>query len=114
MPCLSCSTRCCGRPSRSFTVARQQGGTFTEAFGVSALRFRPKTGEAEVARRRADYAAVVTTRLVEDLDRLVEAWDPAGGDFGAVLAAAGEEGSPLLFGIRVDHPRSVDRRGLHS
>lgn len=41
--------------TRSFTVARQLGGRFIDAAGVSVLRFRRKTSEAERQKAGDDY-----------------------------------------------------------
>lgn len=50
-------------------------------------------GQAEITRRRADYADAVAERVVADMQRLVSAWEPAEGNFAAELSTAGESGS---------------------
>ena len=44
-------------------------------------------GPAGVQQARADYAVVAAGGVRDGVDALVSAWDPAGGDFGGVLAA---------------------------
>ena len=90
-------------------------GTLVNAYGLDALEyllFRADAGNdcrpqvqinadgtwaalsaEEIARRRAAYAQVVAGRVVADAGRLVDAWDPAKGNFLAELASAGKEGS---------------------
>lgn len=46
-----------------------------------------------VRAQRAAYAVALADRVVEDVEILQAAWAPEGGDFGAELAAAGQEGS---------------------
>lgn len=46
-------------------------------------------GADGVQERRAAYAAVLADRVADEVEALVEAWDPAGSDFGAQLALAG-------------------------
>jgi len=44
---------------------------------------------AELAQRRADYAAAAANDVLARATALVHAWEPVGGDFGAHLTAAG-------------------------
>lgn len=50
---------------------------------------------AELADRKAIYAAVVASDVAAKARAVADAWDPAHGDFGARLAAAGGGGSPF-------------------
>lgn len=50
-------------------------------------------GQAEITRRRADYADAVAERVVADMQALVSAWEPAEGNFAAQLSTAGSGGS---------------------
>lgn len=50
-------------------------------------------GATELARRRADYADAVAERVATDAARLVEAWEPSGGDFLGELQRAGQAGA---------------------
>lgn len=50
-------------------------------------------GQAEITRRRADYADAVAGRIVADVQALVGAWEPAEGNFAAQLSTAGQGGS---------------------
>lgn len=50
-------------------------------------------GDDGVRARRSAYAVALADRLVEDVQILRAAWAPDGEDFGAELAAAGEDGS---------------------
>jgi predicted lipoprotein len=52
-------------------------------------------GPAELAGRKAAYAAVVSADVAAKARALADAWDPANGAFGARLASAGESGSPF-------------------
>ncbi|MFW5921561.1 MAG: imelysin family protein [Polyangiales bacterium] len=47
----------------------------------------------QLQQRRATYAAAVAERLLEDAQRLHDAWDPDEGDFLGDFAQAGEDGS---------------------
>lgn len=49
---------------------------------------------AERMRRRAAYAAVIAGGIADKSAELAERWNPAGGNFGALLAAPGEGDSP--------------------
>lgn len=51
-------------------------------------------GSAGVQARRAGYAVALAGRLVLHADTLLDAWAPAGGDWGGVLTRAGEDGNP--------------------
>jgi predicted lipoprotein len=51
-------------------------------------------GPAGVAQQRAGYAAAAVAELLVVAGALEDAWSPEGGDFGALLASAGEAGSP--------------------
>ncbi len=46
-------------------------------------------GDTEIQKRRADYAAALGGILADDARRLVDAWDPAVGDFRRELVDAG-------------------------
>jgi predicted lipoprotein len=50
-------------------------------------------GAAEVAQRRADYAAAACVDLVSRVQQLVTAWDPAGSNFLATISAAASSGT---------------------
>ncbi|AKT39420.1 imelysin family protein [Chondromyces crocatus] len=52
-------------------------------------------GAAEIAARKAAYAAVVTTDLTARSRQLADSWAPDQGNFGAILGAAGTSGSPF-------------------
>ncbi|EYF01679.1 Hypothetical protein CAP_7884 [Chondromyces apiculatus DSM 436] len=52
-------------------------------------------GPAELAARKAAYAAVATADVVAKTRQLADAWAPDEGNFGAALANAGESGSPF-------------------
>lgn len=49
--------------------------------------------EAEIVGARASYAAALASRVQQDISALALAWDPAGGNYSGVLAAAGSAGS---------------------
>lgn len=52
-------------------------------------------GAAELAARKAAYAAVVSKDVAAKARQIADGWAPGQGDFGAVLASAGEGGSPF-------------------
>lgn len=53
-------------------------------------------GDAEVDARRAAYASVLASGVRDQIEVLHTAWSPDGGDFGALLASPGEDGSPFF------------------
>jgi predicted lipoprotein len=63
--------------------------------GINSTGSWAALGAAELAARKADYAAVVATAADAEVRALVSAWSPGGGDFGRDLARAGASGSPF-------------------
>lgn len=63
--------------------------------GINSTGAWAALGAAEIAERKADYAAVVAGGVDAEARAIADGWSAAGGDFAAVLAGAGRSGSPF-------------------
>ena len=64
------------------------------AAGVEIIESGAWAAAADIQASRADYAAAIVADVVSVADVLTALWDPTGGDWGGVLASAGEGDSP--------------------
>lgn len=63
--------------------------------GINASGSWNALGAAELAQRKADYAAAVAAAVESQVQVITTAWSQGGGDFAGLLAGAGRSGSPF-------------------